>query len=316
MSDCTYHVKKRTKRSDTGIPKFTTAEYQKKVDSVFDVGKYTLLGIYQGATSKIDVLCLCGHLFEARPIGLLSGNNGCINCQINKSKLSSSINDILVENFGLNMLSVIGGEYESVRSIIEFQCVPCNLTFNGKFANVRNTGCPNCKSGRIIKGKTLSKSQVQNKLDKKYGDIKIVGDYVNTKTPVLLEHSCGHIFIKRIDRLYNTCPKCNRSKGEKEVAAFIKEIYNGLVIENDRTILKPKELDVYLPDIGFAVEYNGDYWHNKKPVGYHSGKTDNCKKRGITLLHVWESDWKADKDLWKHKIQEVLLLAIQSALPI
>jgi hypothetical protein len=37
------------------------------------------------------------------------------------------------------------------------------------------------------------------------------------------------------------------SKQEKELVDFIKSIYDGNIIENDRKILKGKELDVVLP---------------------------------------------------------------------
>ena len=63
-----------------------------------------------------------------------------------------------------------------------------------------------------------------------------------------------------------------RSIREKEVVAYIKTIYFGNVIENDRSLMIPDkkhnnwklnhELDILLPDIKLAFEFNGIYWHN------------------------------------------------------
>ena len=33
---------------------------------------------------------------------------------------------------------------------------------------------------------------------------------------------------------------------------------------NDRTILKPLELDIVLPSIKLAIEYDGVYWHSNE----------------------------------------------------
>jgi hypothetical protein len=53
------------------------------------------------------------------------------------------------------------------------------------------------------------------------------------------------------------------SLGEKEVLNYVKKIYNGNIISNDRkTIINKKsgkylELDIYLPYLKKAIEFNG-----------------------------------------------------------
>ena len=101
-------------------------------------------------------------------------------------------------------------------------------------------------------------------------------------------------------------------------AKFIKSIYSGQVLENDRTVIKPKELDIYLPELKLALEYNGEYWHDetkKRKPGYHKEKQKACEKKGIKLIEVWDSEWHADKDRFKNLIQEVIN-SIQSPLKI
>lgn len=96
----------------------------------------------------------------------------------------------------------------------------------------------------------------------------------------------------------DTCTICNPIKNnlsykEKEVLYFVKTIYNGIIIEGDRKVLEGKELDIYLPEIQIAFEFNGTYWHSEKfkDKDYHSNKTKNCLKKNIDLTHIWEKDW-------------------------
>ena len=66
------------------------------------------------------------------------------------------------------------------------------------------------------------------------------------------------------------------------------------MIRNDRTIIKPFELDVYLPELSLAVEFNGLWWHSEEYVGRdrHRDKWRRCQEAGVRLLTVWEDDWR------------------------
>ncbi|MCK9416591.1 hypothetical protein M0Q97_08050 [Candidatus Dojkabacteria bacterium] len=110
------------------------------------------------------------------------------------------------------------------------------------------------------------------------------------------------------------CTNCNpiysHSKSGKEIQLlnFIKENYNGEIISNDRTILKPFELDIYLPQLKLAFEFNGLYWHNElnKPKNYHLDKTEKCLEQGIKLIHIWEDDWNYKQEIIKSIILNYL----------
>ena len=67
-------------------------------------------------------------------------------------------------------------------------------------------------------------------------------------------------------------------------------------ITNDRNIIAPSEVDIYIPDYKIAIECNGIYWHSSeyKDRNYHYNKWLECKKHGIQLLTIWE-DWVANK---------------------
>lgn len=78
---------------------------------------------------------------------------------------------------------------------------------------------------------------------------------------------------------------------------FIKNIldeYNISYIENDRTILNGKEIDIYIPDKKIGIECNGIYWHSLKDPNYHINKWKQCKENGVQLLTIWQ-DWIINK---------------------
>lgn len=123
---------------------------------------------------------------------------------------------------------------------------------------------------------------------------------------------CGTIFkTKQLNVQRVHCPVCIKSAysiAEKDVLSWIKSIYTGTVIENDRTILNPKELDIYIPDKKVAIEYNGSYWHctEKVPKNYHQEKSLQCREKGIRLIHIFEWEWIEKKEIIQSIIKSAL----------
>jgi len=97
------------------------------------------------------------------------------------------------------------------------------------------------------------------------------------------------------------CPTCSAglrtSKGEKEIFEYLKKHLPA--ISNDRSLLKSKELDIYIPSKNIAVEFNGLYWHDetRKSKNYHYDKWLECKQQGVQLIQIWEDDWKNNPEL-------------------
>lgn len=95
------------------------------------------------------------------------------------------------------------------------------------------------------------------------------------------------------------CPKCNHtsSLAEDEVMRFA-SIF-GRAVQRDRNLIKPKELDIYLPDYKLAIEYCGEYWHSSSSKEEeaaikhkHAEKHKRCHAAGIRLLTLYETEWK------------------------
>lgn len=91
----------------------------------------------------------------------------------------------------------------------------------------------------------------------------------------------------KIDFCYNCIPKSGTSVLEKNLLNYIKEIYPGTIIENDKTIIAPKELDIVLPELKLAFEFDGVYWHMDSRI---FEATDYNSKKRMTAKEVWEYD--------------------------
>ena len=88
------------------------------------------------------------------------------------------------------------------------------------------------------------------------------------------------------------------SKKEKNILTYIRDIYKGEIIENNRTILSGQEIDIYLPKENVGIEFNGTRFHSDsyKDKHYHYNKTNKCAKLGIRLVHLYEYEFMNTSD--------------------
>lgn len=79
------------------------------------------------------------------------------------------------------------------------------------------------------------------------------------------------------------------------IELFVRNIldrHNIQYVNNDRSIIPPQELDIYIPSKKLAIECNGIYYHNAevKAKNYHLNKYRLCRQQNIQLISLWE-DW-------------------------
>ncbi len=88
------------------------------------------------------------------------------------------------------------------------------------------------------------------------------------------------------------------SKAEDELYEFIvNECTDKEVMQHDRNVIYPEELDIWIPELKIAIEYNGTYWHSEyhKSIKYHQDKTLKCARLGIRLIHIFEYEWESEQ---------------------
>ena len=162
------------------------------------------------------------------------------------------------------------------------------------------------KTLRTIKNKNIEK--LKNKFNLDVIDYKDGLFFIKCEKGHTYKSDYNLIYIRN---KYNSifCTICNPigvqySDSEKQILDFIKESYNGEIIENNRNIINPYELDIYLPDLKLAFEYNGLYWHSElyRNKNYHKMKYESCKEKNIQLIQFFDDDWNLSKDIVKSMI--------------
>jgi len=110
------------------------------------------------------------------------------------------------------------------------------------------------------------------------------------------------------------CSLCDRNASgfQSDVAEYIKQLLpNEQIVTNNRTILSPLEVDIYLSNQNIAIETDGLYWHAEisggKNKNYHLNKTKMASVKGIRLIHVYENEWKNSGNIVKSILKNILI---------
>lgn len=111
------------------------------------------------------------------------------------------------------------------------------------------------------------------------------------------KHRCGEVFERPFTRVTGIwCPACHVSRGQGEVYEAIRSMYSGPIIVNDRKAIKPREIDIYMPELKLGIEYHGEYWHPGDGIR-EADKIMYAAEQGIRIIEVWETLWKQKRQL-------------------
>jgi hypothetical protein len=108
------------------------------------------------------------------------------------------------------------------------------------------------------------------------------------------------------------CPICEpsyQSIKQYNIIEYITKQLKQNVIKNNRSIIKPYELDIYIPEKKIAIEFNGVYWHselNGKDRNYHLNKTKKCQEKNIKLIQIFEDEYDQKTNIVKNRIKHIL----------
>ena len=100
-----------------------------------------------------------------------------------------------------------------------------------------------------------------------------------------------------------------QSKEELELIKFLKSIYKDEIKTSIRGLIPKYEIDIFLPKLNLAIEYNGLYWHSEKTgkfKNYHLNKTKECSKQNVRLIHIFSDEWVNKKPIVKNKLKSIL----------
>ena len=269
---------------------------------------------YVGAKTKIEIICpVHGSFFQFLFIHL--NKSGCPKCANENAGNYKKLNT----NEFIQMAKKLHGdsrydyskiEYKNSKIKVEIICPIHGSFFQTPNGHLQNKGCAICANNvKSNNDDFIYKSEFIHG-GNKYSYEKI--NYINAfKKVEMVCKKHGSFFQTPNNNLCGEgCPKCmgSISKVEKELLDFIKENCDGKIIENNKIEIKPYELDIYLPELKLAIEFNGLYWHSEeyKPNNYHLNKTKLCKEKGIHLIQIFEDQWQFKKDIVKSRILNLL----------
>ena len=122
------------------------------------------------------------------------------------------------------------------------------------------------------------------------------------------------------------CPICRQRRltsfPEQALYYYIKQLYPDTINRYRGIFNNGMELDIYVPSIRFAVEFDGAFWHNTEDAHRKEKlKYDICRENRITLFRVKEytgESWNGIADvvytLHKRKNKKELQFVIQAIL--
>lgn len=268
--------------------------------------------IFNGAYNPITVVCAKHGEFFTKPHYLLKGS-GCIFC--GKERVANAVKTrrLGIEGFIARAREIHGDrydyptdqDYQSNKDKMRIICKDHGQFTQKANSHLTGKGCVYCRNASNVAAfKSVmekTKSGILNRLKSKNKKLTYdTSTYEGMHNPMKVTCVVHGDFYPTPSNLLkgSGCPGCvgQQSKGERDVATFL-SIFTP-VITRDRKILKPKELDIYLPDHNIAIEYCGEYWHSLKSEEQvregrlnHYRKYINCKEKGIRLITIYESEW-------------------------
>lgn len=271
------------------------------------IGKFTVLR-YLGK-SIWECRCSCGKISNVKTFNLTEAKRTGKDYKCAQCSYKDKLDDLTGKTFGKLKVIKYAGEQ---KYLCQCECGKTKIIAGKSLKNGSTRSC-GCSVGQFL---------IESRLDK-YGEICTTKELgARTEQQIILSSSKQDLedYLVRLDHtpdvhelaqllgvsenmvlrkihkfeleeLVKISPLV--SKPETELYEYIKTLTTHEVIQSDRSILHGKELDIYIPDLKLAIEFNGVYWHSEvhKDEIYHQQKTLDCLKQGVRLIHIFEYEW-------------------------
>lgn len=186
--------------------------------------------------------------------------------------------------------------YGDTKSKVWWYCKKCDYSWQGYISPRVNYPATPCCSGR--------KATKTNNFAILYPNLLKDWDYnKNTDDPYTLLpgthrrvywkcHICSHKWSTKLcSRTIQTadCPECSKaqtSKSERMILEYLKETFPNTTHQRGDRKGTP-EIDIIIPEIKVAIEYDGYPWHLDK-IQTHIDKLNYCNNNGYTLINIAE----------------------------
>lgn len=274
--------------------------------------------VHYGSHRSVYWKCsICSYQWKAK-IEDRSKGKGCPLCGKKKRTLSRQAT-ILKNKGGIkNPLLLKEWNYERNTDLtpeqvtegsgkkVWWKCSKCGYEWEAKILN-RNVNkgcaCPLCANRVVVKGKNdlaTTHPQLAAEWDyEKNGELTPQSITYGSGKKVWWKCHLGHSY--QANPLHRTvggtnCPICNSGRqtsfAEQAFYFYIKKLYPDAINRYTEIFDNRMELDIFIPSIGLAIEYDGVFWHKNK--SREKIKYQYCQKNNIKLIRIKE----AQSDCW------------------
>ena len=275
-------------------------------------GNTTPNELKSGSPKKVWWKCnKCGYEWQATIIKRVNALADCPKCSTKHLKTAySGVNDLEtthpevaaewhpIKNGKLTPKDVKSGSKKNVWWI----CKKCGYEWQRSVRNQTETktGCPFCCGRALVPGitdlaTTFPEVAAEWHLTKN-GDLTPKDVMAGAHQKVWWKcKKRGHewqALIYSRTREHQGCPKCSTAKQtsfpEQSVLYYIKMFFTDAINRYKPDFLGKMELDIYIPSIKCAIEYDGEAWHRHEKLEREQRKYTICKKHGIKLVRIRE----------------------------
>ena len=275
--------------------------------------------------SRCNCLCDCGNTTVVTMSSLVTGKTRSCGCLSNPRGLLKD-NEELVKNFDFEKNADIGIDFDALTARtskkVWWKCNECGYSWYATVASQndgRKHGCPRCARVQLSQKnaeRTGKGKQIAHRINKKrtsqigslaecYPDLLDEWDFekndsidpaiVSSKSNLKVWWKCreGHEWRTRIANRTarnSGCPRCRFEAGnsfcEQAVFYYISKAFPE-AINGDKHL--GVELDIFIPSINTAVEYDGEAWHKtERRITNDIKKNKACSDAGIRIIRIRE----------------------------
>ena len=185
-------------------------------------------------------------------------------------------------------------------------CSICGYRFKACINNRsnRNGSCACCSKKVLVKGindlATTHPELAKEWHPIKNGDLKPCDVSYGLARKVWWLCPQGHDYQATLNHRSagTNCPICNAGRqtsfAEQAVYFYVKRIYPDALSRYKDIFQNGMELDIFIPSIKLAIEYDGEAWHKKDKLKREIRKYKICQQNGIKLFRLKEKTSKHD----------------------
>lgn len=274
---------------------------------------------YTGAFNHVKIICPVHGQFEQEAKVHLQGS-GCSKCANEQAiKPFEEFYNNLSDKFKTDYI-FDKDNYKSASEPIDVVCKKHGVFTQVPIRMTRGHGCHKCAYDTTASKARLKPEDIINRANEVHDNKYTYGsldDYTDNQFMWTIYCPIHGEFKQVVSSHLRGfgCRACafdsSSSKTESELVEFFES--NGLtVISNYRPDwLNGLELDIYVPELNLAVEYNGAAYHHSSDTGlefydatkksdtYHLSKYNSCVKNNINLIHIFDFE---DLEIWKEDL--------------